>query len=125
MFSRNTFCIKNKMLRKKVISRSIREGNKNINNVQIFQINPPITQVTLNSIEDCLNSCSKSDTFQQRVEIFYSNGIDYDKVSKYYDYVKCLNMTMKVESENENKEPSVFKKIWVCLQIVIHWIKIR
>jgi len=137
MFSHKTFINKNISNRKKVISY-VSSKNNHIDNVKIFHVNPQFIDVSLNDIEDCLSSsCTNNINYQQKKELFYSNGIDYDKVFKYYTFVKTLNKTYYDYDSNINTNIidnihdicntiiSIFKNIWVCLQITIHWLKIR
>lgn len=121
------FINKNIPVRNKVISYVSK--NNNIDNVKIFHVNPQFIDVSLNDIEDCLSSCTINQSHQQKQELFYSNGIDYDKVLKYYTFVKDLNNIYynsdKSRDNIYNIIASSFKNIWVCLQITIHWLKIR
>ena len=134
MLTHKTFINKNIQSRKKVISH-VSRNNNHIDNVKIFHVNPQFIDVSLNDIEDCLSSCTINQTHQQKQELFYSNGIDYDKVFKYYKFVKELNniyynsdkynVDKIVNKSSNNIIESFFKNIWVCLQITIHWLKIR
>jgi hypothetical protein len=131
MLTHKTFINKNIQSRKKIISR-VSRNNNHIDNVKIFHVNPQFIDVSLNDIEDCLSSCTINQTHQQKQELFYSNGIDYDKVFKYYKFVKDLNNVYYnssdnkiVNTSNDNIIARSFKNIWVCLQITIHWLKIR
>ena len=133
MLTHKTFINKNIQSRKKTISY-VSRNNNHIDNVKIFHVNPQFIDVSLNDIEDCLSSCTINQTHQQKQELFYSNGIDYDKVFKYYKFVKELNNIYYNcgDKKNVNKSNNIyniiarsFKNIWVCLQITIHWLKIR
>jgi hypothetical protein len=124
MMSHKKFFVQNKITRsvRVIHTRSKREL---IENYEIFQVNPPFVKVNLFDIEDCLAS-SDTLSFQERQELFYSKGIDYDKVFKYFNYINDLNKIYKNsdshESKSENKEPSNFTKICVCYQLIIHWL---
>lgn len=103
------------------------------NNVKIFQVDPQFVDVSLNDVEDCLSSCTINQTHEQKKELFYSNGIDYDKVFKYYKFVKDLNkiyyksdqyLSSSIKDVYKNII-TTFKNIWVCLQLIFHWLTIR
>lgn len=57
---------------------------------QVFQINPPISKVSLTCIESHLH-ISRNMKYKDRYDYFYSNGIDYDMVERYYVKVVALN----------------------------------
>jgi len=127
MLTHKTFINKNIQGRTKVIS-IVSRNNNSIDNVKIFHVNPQFIDVSLNDIEDCLSSCTINQTHQQKQELFYSNGIDYDKVFKYYKFVKELNNFYYNSDDDKSSDNIIarsFKNIWVCLQITIHWLKIR
>jgi hypothetical protein len=95
-------------------------------NRQIFQVYPPICNVNLFDVEYCLEVCSKT-TYLHKKELFYSNGIDYDRVFKYHNYIKDLNKIYKMTNKtvytfekNINNNP--FKNAWVITKIIIHWL---
>jgi hypothetical protein len=58
-------------------------------NRHVFQSNPPIVPVTYHDISDALIA-SENLTHNQKKEYFYCQGIDYDNVCRYYDYVKSF-----------------------------------
>jgi hypothetical protein len=59
--------------------------------VQIFQTNPPIVKnISIVYIRE-LNEASNRMSVDSKRQYFYSNGVDYDMVEKYYDKVTSLN----------------------------------
>lgn len=67
-------------------------------NRTIFQVENAFVDVTLTDVEDILESYSKEKLYNRNdmVEHCYSNGIDYDRVVKYYNTVKNLNYSWKM-----------------------------
>lgn len=61
-----------------------------IQHPQVFQINPPICKVSIQCIAEHLE-VTRFMNYKDRNDYFYSNGIDYDNVKKYYDKVLKLN----------------------------------
>jgi hypothetical protein len=72
---------------------------KTTNKNTIFQVNPPITRVTYNDINDAIDASYKLSE-SNKLQYFYTIGIDYDNVKKYYDYVlfieKVYNINKKI-----------------------------
>lgn len=59
--------------------------------VQVFQTNPPtVKNISLVHIRE-LNEASIRMSIDNKRQYFYSNGVDYDMVDKYYDTVVSLN----------------------------------
>jgi len=106
MLSQKTFLIRNRILKRNCIIKSKKNDYVDYaDRCQVFQVNPPFAQFNINDIEDCFAACTGNQTYQQREELFYSRGIDYYKVFKYYDYVKRLNKIYKNSpSKIENEE---------------------
>jgi hypothetical protein len=70
----------------------IKQNRRVVNKAQnryVFQSNPPIVPVTYHDISDALIA-SENLTHNQKKEYFYCQGIDYDNVCRYYDYVKSF-----------------------------------
>jgi hypothetical protein len=70
---------------------------------QVFQIEPALTQVTYDDIEDALTASQKL-TVPQKREYFYSQGIDYDNVSKYYEKLRLLEAILTGKNPNQNDD---------------------
>lgn len=75
---------------KRNIKKNVIISEKELN-VQIFQINPPLMNINMIDIEDCIESSENKLSYQQKKDIFYSHGIDYDKVFQYYEYIQKIN----------------------------------
>lgn len=69
-------------------------------NRTIFQVENAFVDVTLTDVEDLLESYAYTKEKQYKrndmVDHFYSNGVDYDRVVKYYSTVKSLNYSLKM-----------------------------
>jgi hypothetical protein len=72
----------------------------------VFHTNPPlydhdISIVYIEEILECTNNLKETD----KDDLFESQGIDYEKVKKYYETVKLLNKIYYGEIQNgkENK----------------------
>ena len=86
---------------------------------QVFQSKKVRNSITMREIEELrITSCHMS--LRNKKELFYSNGVDYDKVFKYYDYVKSLN-SIYYESilESKNKQNLKFLEILKLLKIYL------
>jgi len=69
-----------------------KNDNFNPDNRTIFQVYPPLAEVTVYDVDSCINSIkNKFLTETDKRDIFYSNGIDYDRVYQYYKHVESLN----------------------------------
>jgi hypothetical protein len=61
---------------------------------QVFQVTPPITRISYNDINDAIDA-SKKLSEKDKKEYFYSIGINYDNVKKYYNYILTLEYLYK------------------------------
>lgn len=115
------------VLTKATNNKKIYENDQShYDNRQIFQIYPPICDVNLVNVEDCLEVCNKHTTYLHKKELFYSNGIDYDRVFQYHNYIERLNYVYYIFTDpdiNNKKQNDInlFKKLWIIIQIVFHW----
>jgi len=55
----------------------------------VFQVKPPICKVTYRDVSDALE-VSRKMSIRDKRDYFYSNGIDYDNVVKYWDHVNYM-----------------------------------
>ena len=78
-----------KFKRSKIIMRSTHIENKTI-----FQANIYISPPSIKYISE-LRECTSSLSHNNRREFFYANGIDYDNMIKYYDYIENLENTIQ------------------------------
>lgn len=81
-------------------------NNKHVTNrlqqqPHVFQITPPICKVTLQCISDHLD-VTRFMKYKDKVDYFYSNGVDYDNVNKYYYTILKLNNM--VLDDNDKKD---------------------
>ncbi len=64
-----------------------------------------------------ITSCHMS--LKNKIELFYANGMDYEKVFKYYHYVKKLNDIYYQPILENEKEESGFLRFWKFLKAYI------
>lgn len=79
------------MIRKQLIIQNSRT---------IFQVKPPRHNVTIRDVEDIKNATRYLPPNLRR-DIFYANGIDYDRVEKYYNYVRDLEKSWYINEEGK------------------------
>ena len=72
----------------------------------IFQSNIHVSPPTMQYISE-LQDCTKQLSEQNRREFFNSNGIDYDNIKKYYDYVNYIENIY-----NNNNNYNIFNNIY-------------
>jgi len=83
---------------------------------QIFQCKRVKNNISLRDIDELrITSCHMS--LKNKRELFYANGVDYDNVFKYYDYVKKLN-NMYYEEDKTIQQYQV-SNLWHLILIYI------
>lgn len=66
----------------------------------VFQTLPHV-KVTISDIKH-LKYSTKSMKLDDKINYFYSNGVDYTNVCKYYDYILMLNKLVKQDENKKN-----------------------
>lgn len=86
---------------------------------QVFQCKRVVNNITLRDIDELrITSCHMS--LKNKKELFYANGVDYEKVFKYYDYVKKLNdLYYQPILENNNIQQYQNSNLWHLILIYI------
>lgn len=87
----------------------------------VFQVKPPICKVTYRDISDALEVSRKMSTRDKR-DYFYSNGIDYDNVEKYWDHVNYIERCMMRSSEHHlmRRFKTAFDALCLHIAILYH-----
>lgn len=73
--------------------------NSNVKDKTVFQTLPNVN-VTINDIEH-MKYATISMKHDEKIDYYYTNGINYENVCKYYDYVVKLNDLVKPQNKNE------------------------
>lgn len=114
-----------KLIFKKI---NIRKNNIIINsqndNRQIFQIYPPINNVTICDINDC-NKYTKNMILSDKIDIYYSNGIDYNRVYKYQNFIEILNKNYYNQQYIQYPYSDIsktFKNMYIICKIIFYFI---
>lgn len=91
--------------------------------LQVFQVKTTI-KISLHDVEDALTASRKL-RYDDKKNYFYSNGIDYDNVEKYYDFVMRQNEKIKktIACVTVNKLQQYIEMInKIIIFIVIHYV---
>jgi hypothetical protein len=84
---------------------------------QVFQCKPPRNTVRVKDISELFIASSKMSLKDKR-DLFYANGVDYDRVDKYYEHVKKLNSCWDKQSYNEHKFVACFWNVLKSIYII-------
>lgn len=79
----------------------------------------------LHDIEDHLEITNNMKVWQNRYDYFLVNGLDYDKVVKYYDIVKKLNNTYHKDEPKKSFLIGIhFKLLYWISRIIVSFVSI-